>query len=86
MRFFAPIKGNPGAMRLAAGAGTGAHMTYQIPTAPCKPSAEIIPLSTANAREWWAVESRRVGSDWVSIAEVVAAIMHRLAATSWCSS
>jgi hypothetical protein len=26
----------------------------------------ILP-SIANAREWWAVESRRVGTDWISL-------------------
>ena len=72
----------PGQERLA-------HMTYQIPTAPCKPSAEIIPLSTANAREWWAVESRRVGTDWESLGRATARVMWRLGLTSslaWVSS
>jgi hypothetical protein len=38
--------------------------------------------STANAREWWSAESRRCGSDWIGVAQVVSEIMHRLAATS----
>ena len=43
--------------------------------------------STTNAREWWAYESVRVGSDWQSVGELVAAILYRLAATSssWCA-
>jgi hypothetical protein len=44
--------------------------------------------STADARSWWAEESVRVGTDWVSVAETVTGILHRLRATSslWCSS
>jgi hypothetical protein len=45
----------------------------------------MIPLtssSTANAREYWAVESKRLGSDWISIAELVTAIMRQLARPS----
>jgi hypothetical protein len=46
-------------------------------------TARIITFpSTADARAWWAYEAERVGSDWVSIAEVVTAIMFRLAMSS----
>jgi hypothetical protein len=43
--------------------------------------------STLNWRAWWAEESARTASDWMSIAKTVTAIMHRLAgSSSWCSS
>jgi hypothetical protein len=46
-------------------------------------SAEILTFpSTAVAREFWAAESKRLGTDWVSIAEVVTAIMYRLTGAS----
>jgi hypothetical protein len=45
-------------------------------------SSSLTLPSTENARLWWAYESKRIGSDWISIAEVVTAIMHRLAEAS----
>jgi hypothetical protein len=46
-----------------------------------KPGA-LATIPSSVAREFWAAESRRVGSDWKSVGELVAAILHRLAATS----
>jgi len=47
-----------------------------------------VAISTANAREWWAAESVKLGSDWLSLAETVTSIMYRLAAasSSWAAS
>jgi hypothetical protein len=50
-----------------------------------KPEAATL-SSTLDWRAWWAEESARTGSDWISIAKTVTAIMHRLAgSSSWCS-
>jgi hypothetical protein len=40
----------------------------------------IIPSS--NLREFWRAESVRLGSDWLSVAEVVSSILRRLAIAS----
>jgi hypothetical protein len=34
--------------------------------------------STANAREWWAVESRRCGTDWRSLIDCAQAVLSEL--------
>jgi len=49
----------------------------------------ILPSTAIRDREWWAVESRRVGSDWASLGSVVARVMYQLQLTSpaaWGSS
>jgi hypothetical protein len=46
-----------------------------------KPVA-LATIPSSVAREFWRHESRRLGSDWISIAEVVTAIMYRLAGAS----
>jgi len=64
-------------------------MTYNIPAAGCKPSSDITPISTANARLWWAHETRRVGTDWDTLGRAAARALWRLGFTSslaWCSS
>jgi hypothetical protein len=38
--------------------------------------------STCNAHEFWVAESKRLGSDWISIAAVVTGIMRELARRS----
>jgi len=57
-------------------------MTYHSSTLFRKPLPEIIPLSTANASEWWAVESRRVGTDWKTLGTQAARVLWRLQFTS----
>jgi hypothetical protein len=38
----------------------------------------ITATSTANAREWWAAESQRVGTDWISLLDAADAVVSRL--------
>jgi hypothetical protein len=40
--------------------------------------SDITPPSTADARAFWAVESARLGTDWVSLLEAAAAVLDRL--------
>ena len=40
----------------------------------------------AGWREFWRAESARLGSDWISIAETISPILHRLAASLAVSS
>jgi hypothetical protein len=58
---------------------------YFTSSASCKP-AEVTAPSTANWCDWWAAESERIGSGWISIAETVTAIMSRLSACPTCGS
>jgi hypothetical protein len=34
--------------------------------------------SSANTREWWAAESRRVGTDWISLIDAAQAVLCQL--------
>ena len=57
-------------------------------TAPL-PTFNSTTSSTANAREWWRVESRRCGTDWDTLGRAAARVMWRLGLTSslcWGSS
>ena len=60
---------NPGAMRLATGAGRTLQLLipYNTSTAHFKWSETTIIPSTIDWRAWWRVESRRVGTDWASL-------------------
>jgi hypothetical protein len=60
----------------------------RLPNRRSSTSFNIATNSTANARQWWAAESQRIGTDWIGIAETVCNIMHQLAVTSssWRSS
>ena len=42
--------------------------------------------STANAREWWAVEARRCGTDWHTLIACAEAALSRLRAAHEVSS
>jgi len=42
-------------------------------------NAQILTFpSTANAREWWAVEARRCGTDWITLLDAAQTALSRL--------
>jgi hypothetical protein len=55
---------------------------------PRKNNYSLTTNSTANLREWWAAECKRVGTDWHGLFDLHVTIVNRLqaASSSWCSS
>jgi len=45
---------------------------------PPSDGASLTLTSTANAREWWAAESRRIGTDWITLLDAADAALSRL--------
>jgi hypothetical protein len=80
-------KENPDNGSRRARVGTGNRkidfVFYRTPQDACKsPNITVTDRSTTNAREWWAAESVELGTDWISVAGTVSAIMHQLAGAS----
>ena len=53
-------------------------MIYNIQATDFKSSSEVTLPSTANAREWWAIESRRCGTDWISLITAAEQVLREL--------
>ncbi|HMF24947.1 MAG TPA: hypothetical protein VKG24_22865 [Pseudolabrys sp.] len=53
-------------------------MTYLNSATGFKSSSEVTLPSTADARLWWAAESRRVGTDWRTLIDCAQAALSEL--------